>query len=241
MPFPLNPRRPRAILSPVFRRLFGSAPLDRTACVGLVAAALAGVAGALPRAGGEPDPFALLAWLVLLAPAAGFVCGSFGVRLYPWGLAVPGVWMLVLVQVDLASERDMVQPLWPGLLWTGLFAAGLGAGTRFPGRPWAGAGLLLLLALAAAGVGIQGGLALGDAAWAREHPTLGAWLLEVSPLAWAFDAAAWDWIHANPVAYRLSGVEWIPREPWKGRLAGPAVLVLGCAVAGLVSALARKR
>ena len=237
----VEPGRAARDPAPVFRLFARSAPLGRVAGFGLVATALAGLAAALPRAGGEPDPLALVAWLVLIAPAAGFACGALGVRLYPWGLAVPAVWMVALVQVDLASQRDLVEPVWPGLLWTGLFAAGLGIGTRFPGRPWGGAGLVLLLGLAAAGLGIQGGLALGDSAWARTHPGLGGFLLELSPLAWAFDAAGWDWVHANPLAYRLSGVEWVPREPWKGRLAGPAVLVVGCIAAALSSALFRKR
>ncbi|MCZ6597891.1 MAG: hypothetical protein O7B99_09655 [Planctomycetota bacterium] len=228
----------------LFRRRAESPPIPRRVGFALAAAAGVGLLGALPRADGSLDPLAMLAWVTLIAPAAGFACGAAGVRPLA-GLIVPAVWMFVLVQVDLASPRDVVEPIWPALAWTGLFAGGLGLGWLRPGKPpersWAGVGALLLGSLFFTGLGIQGGLAAGDATWGRDHPALTRLLLDVSPLAVAFDSAGWDWTHAQPTVYRLSGVEWFHRVPYRGMLAAPALLVVGCVLAAFLSRRASRK
>ena len=207
-------------------------------CVGLL--------GAWPRSDGV-DPLALIAWLGIVAAGVGFACGASGARLFPWGLAVPAAWMIALVQVDLASERDVVGPVWAGLAWSGLYAAGLGLGafaspvdaTRAP-RPeiaWGGAGVLVLLALALAGGPVGGALGTGGPAWGSAQ--LCAALTRVSPTGLLLDCAGWDWTHANPLVYRLSGVEWIPHRPWDPKLAGPLVCVVGCLLAVALPPLRR--
>jgi hypothetical protein len=210
-------------------------PLERSAAWALAAAALLGAAGSWPRAAHGPDPFAELAWLALLAPAAGFFCGAFGARLFPLGLAPPGLWMFALVEADLAGDRDLAAPLAPGLVAAGAYLAGLGLGAAC-GRAlaWRGAGLLLLAAAALALLPLAPGRLAGEGALAATHPALAGRLLELTPLAPAFDAARWDWAHANPPTYRLAGVEWLGRAPWHGGLAALAFLVVGCASAALL-------
>lgn len=215
--------------------------LDRSAWLSLGAAALAGLAGAWPRAGQGPDPFALLAWLALCAPAAGFFCGAHGVRLFPLGLLLPGLWMILLVEVDVAAERDIAAPLASGLVLTGLYLAGLGlGGARSPGVAVRGAGALLLGATALALAALAAGRLAGESALAARHPGLAAALLELSPLAPVFDAARWDWAHANPPTYGLAGVDWVARKPWHGGLAAAAFLVVGCLSAALLPALGKR-
>jgi len=215
-------------------------PLDRSAWWALATAGLAGLAGAWPRAGHGPDPFFALAWLVLCAAGAGFLCGARGVRLLPLGLLVPGIWMVVLVQVDLAGERDLAAPIAPGLCLAGLFLLGLGLGAARPAADaWRGAGLLLCAAAALAVLPLAPGRLAGEGALAAAHPRLAAVMLELTPLAPVFDAARWDWAHANPPTYRLAGVEWISRAPWEGGLAAAALLVVGCVSAALLPLLGR--
>ena len=203
----------------------------------LLGGALAAVPGALPRAEGGWDPLALVAYLTLVAPAVGVLMGARGVRLLPLGLAVPAVWMVLLVQVDLSSTRDLPAALGAGGVFTGLYLAGLGLGGLAPGRAWPLAGAALLAGPFLVGLGLAGGLLGGEGTLAVGHPGVQSWLLELSPLAVAFDGAGWDWAHANPLAYRLGGVEWVARGPWDGRLAGAVFGVLGCAAAWLLPRL----
>jgi hypothetical protein len=114
-------------------------------------------------------------------------------------------------------------------------------GAWFPERGWGLAGVLVLSLLLLTGLPVQGGLASGGTSWAAAYPDLAAFLLECSPLVLVYDCAGWDWVHGHPEAYALSGVEWFPRTPYRGSLAGPAVLLVGCVFAVLGSRLARTR
>lgn len=213
----------------------GSPGARRPRLLALVVAGGAGALGLLPTAAGAVDPLALLAWLALLAAAAGHACGALGIALLPYGLAVPGLWATLVVLADLASPRDLPTPLWAMAAVAGLFGLGTALGARL-GRPLAGAGALLLAALLAAGAPVQGGLSRG-ASWGARHPRLARALVEASPVVLVLECAGLDWTHAQPDVYRLSGVEWFLRRPYRGPLAGTAVLVLGCA---LGSALGRR-
>jgi hypothetical protein len=84
-----------------------------------------------------------------------------------------------------------------------------------------------------AGAAVGFGLLAGGAEVARTHPRAAAWLLDLSPLVLVFDCAGWDWVHAQPEVYAAAGIEWFARRPHPGNLAGPAVLVVGCALAAL--------
>jgi len=222
----------------------------------------AGALGLLPGAAGAADPVALLAWLALIAPAAGYASGVHGVRAWPFGAAVPGVWAGLVAWADARSARDLPGPLWAIAAVAGLFLLGLAVGaaraTRVtPGtrgeravRAAPGVGALLGLALVLSGLPVQGGLGAGTS-WARDdaaRPAAAAarraaarLALDLSPLVLVLECAGWDWTHAHPTAYRVSGVEWFPRRPWRGRLAGPVLLLVGCTAVGIASVVRRRR
>ncbi len=197
----------------------------------LVPAAI-GCLGATSGAAGALDPVTLFAWLVLAAPACGVLAGAFGVRLWPVGLLAPALWIALLVQAELGSERHLLVP-WSGMaVVSGLFFAGLGLGAwvRRRSRPERGlalAGLLLCGMLAASGAGVRGVLSSSGSGFAREFPWLTTTLLEASPLVFAFECAGVDYTHMQPDVYARSTVEWFPRLPYRGALAAPVVLLVG--------------
>jgi hypothetical protein len=218
--------------------VFARTPVPRASQgVVLAACALAGALGLLPGAAGALDPVTELAWLVLLAPAAGVLCGAAGPALVPFAAMVPGAWCFALVWADASSERDLPTPIWAALAVAGFFTGGFALGCWRPERSIAHAGALLLAFLGATGLSLStGATGAGEGNLARSHPRLAALALDVSPLAFAYDCAGWDWPHANPDVYARSGVEWFQRRPWRGSLAGPGVLVVGCALAWLARA-----
>ncbi len=196
-----------------------------------VLTALSGTLGCLPGAAGAFDPLALLAWLVLLAPAAGAWCGALGIRPWPFGFAVPVCWAVLIAGSELLSARDLATPAFAACAVAGLFLIGLALGWLVPARPWATSGLCFFASLLASGLAIRGAFVDGAPPWAESHPKAAALLLDLSPLVLATDCAGFDWVHAHPDMYALSGVEWFQRQPWRGPLAGPAVLVVGCVLA----------
>ena len=202
--------------------------------VALAVCAGLGALGLLGGAAGALDPVTELAWLALFAPAAGVLCGASGLAPGPFAAIVPGAWCFFLVWADSLSERDLPTPLWAACALAGFFAAGFALGRARPASAFALAGGVLLVALATSGIALELGGA--EANLARSHPRLAALALDVSPLAFVYDCAGWDWAHANPDVYRRSGVEWFQRAPWRGSLAGPTVLVVGCALAWLARA-----
>jgi hypothetical protein len=209
---------------------------DRGQLATLAGCAAAGALGALPGAAGALDPVTFLGWTTLLAPAAGALCGARGLALFPFALSVPAAWVLLLAALPAGSGRGFASLAWPACALAGLFAAGLAGGARSrDALHTAGALLLLGLVLSAAAPGF--GLVAGGAELARAHPRLAAWLLDASPLVLVFECAGWDWIHAQPEVYADAGVEWILRRAYPGNLAGPAVLVVGCALAIFARAL----
>jgi hypothetical protein len=216
----------------VFRRF---PPPDPAALATLCGAAALGGLGLLPGAAGALDARTLLGWLALCAPAAGALCGARGLGWFPFALAVPGAWVVALVLLDASAGGVLPTPLWAACALTGLFAAGLAVGKR-AGVPLRTMGLLLFLTAGFAGACLGFGLLADGAALARTQPALAARLLDLSPLVLVLDCAGLDWSHAQPAVYAASGVEWFPRRPFPGNLAGPAVLVVGCLLAALVPA-----
>jgi hypothetical protein len=193
-----------------------------------VVSAAAGALGALPGAGGALDPVTMLGWMALAAPAAGAACGARG--LGAPALLVPAAWALALALLSARHGRDLPAPLWAACAVGGLFALGHALGARSR-TPLATAGALLFLGLVLATAAPGFGLLAGGTELARTHPSLAARLLDVSPLVLVFDCAGWDWTHAQPEVYAAAGVEWFQRRAYPGNLAGPAVLVVGCALA----------
>ena len=192
-----------------------------------------GFLGLLPGAAGALDPVTLLGWLALAAPALGTWSASTRVGFFPFGLAVPALWGFGLVLAQSDAVRPLPSAHWASCAVLGLFAVGFALGRRSR-SPFGSAGLVLLLTLTLAGASVGFGLFAGGAELARARPAAAARLLELSPLVLVFDCAGWDWTHAQDEVYRTAGVEWFQRRSFAGNLAGPAVLVVGCALALLV-------
>ena len=190
----------------------------------LLAGVLLGALGLLPGAAGAGDGNTLLGWLALSAPALGAWLAGAGAGKEL--VLVPLAWCLAW----LACVGSTFSP-WPMCVVGGLFALGVALGRRFGSGA---AGAAFFLTLAAAGLSLGFGWLPGGAALAPHAPALAARLLDLSPLVLVFDAAGFDWLHAQPEVYAEAGVEWFPRRPWSGHLAGPAVLVVGCLLAALV-------
>lgn len=199
----------------------------------LAACAAAGALGILPGAAGALDPVTALGWMALSAPAAGALCGARGLALFRGSFSVPALWVVLLALVGARAERGFPALPWAACALGGLFACGhaLGTWARAPLRsPLVVPGALLFVALVLAGAAQGFGLLAGGTELAREHPGLAARLVDASPLVLVFDCAGWDWTHAQPEVYARAGVEWFQRRAYPGNLAGPAVLVVGCAL-----------
>jgi len=216
----------------VFRRFPPPAPLALAALALLAAAALL---GGLPGPAGALDPVALLAWLTLVAPAAGVLAAASGASFFPFALVVPAGWLFALVAAELHAPRRLETPLAAAALLVGLFGLGyaLGRRSREPARA---AGLALLVFLVLSGACMGFGVLANGSALAPAHPRLARALFDLSPLTWAYDCAGWDWGRAQPDVYAGAGIEWFQREPWPATLTGSAVLLVGCFLALLVRA-----
>jgi len=197
-----------------------------------------GALGAIPGARG-PDPLAELCWIALVALPCGVACGALLLRPWPFAASVPALWMTALALAGVSSERTLASPLWAAPCWTGIFAAGWGLGR------WSRAGVrsvaaalclsILLAVLPSAG-------AFLGRPW---PPKIAARLLDLSPVSVCMEAAGVDWLR-HPAVYEPAGALDIDpglRQPFRGRLAGPALLLLGCALAafGAVRARAQER
>jgi hypothetical protein len=189
-----------------------------------------------------PDPLVLLVWLALVAPAAGWLAGALRLHALVLAPVAPAVWAAALVVVDLSLERDLPAPAAACAVLAGLFLAGYGAGRALAaGRAGEGAvGSAALLALGALLGGLATGGGLAAAPW---PPALAARLLDLSPAALAAESAGVDWLR-QPGVYASAGSAHIDprtRRPYRGVLAGPSALVVGCALAAVGVALDRRR
>ena len=200
--------------------------------------AAVGALGALPGSRGGPDPVALLAWLALLAAPAGFACGNFGARHWALSAIPPAAWMGLLAIVDGLSARDLPSPTWAALAWTGLYAAGYGAGRLAPRAGFSGVGALFLAGALLAALPILPGF-LG----APLPPKIAAQLLDLSPATLLAESAGLDWMR-HPAIYAPAGaadIDPATRVAYRGALAGPLAFVVGCALAVLGEGIARAR
>lgn len=204
----------------------------------LAVALLSTALGAAPAWLGVEGVVAALAWLGACAAPVGALAGALGLRLWPWGLAVPGAWAIASVWLEPPSGTVLASPAWAAMVVGGLFAGGLAVGRLAAVR---GAAVLALVALgltvfpAVGGHGLLGGRPLG-----RVDPELGALALDLSPATLAVESAGVDWMRHRSV-YDPVGSEWFSgaRAPYRGALAGPTVLLVGCAFA-LVAGVRRR-
>jgi hypothetical protein len=205
--------------------------LERRQGIAIGACVLLGGLGLLPAAGGTSDPLAFLGWLALIASAAGAVTGAERVPPFPYGIAVPATWTFGLIAADLAAPHHLPTPAWAACAVTGSFLVGSAVGSVLRRNPVGAAGACLVATLALAVGSVAGMLSREIPGSLRAHPRLARALLDVSPLVFATECAGLDWVHAHPDVYAHSGIEWFQRRPWRGPLAAPAWLVVGCVLA----------
>lgn len=197
---------------------------------------LIGALGAWPGERG-PDPLAALAWIALVALPCGLAAGAWRLKAWPFAASVPALWAIALALAGTFSERALASPAWAALVWCGLFAAGWGLAraleTGARGVALASLALLALSILPSAG-------ALLGRPW---PPEASARLLDLSPATLALESAGVDWMH-HPAIYEPAGALDIDpglRGPWQGKLAGPALLLVGFGLAAFGAGRARRR
>ncbi|MCK6444863.1 MAG: hypothetical protein L6Q99_00570 [Planctomycetes bacterium] len=194
-----------------------------------------GALGCLPVSSRGPDLFAALAWIALVAPALGAAAHALGVRLWPYGFVAPGLWMGAIAAVDASIERDLATPLWGALAWTGLFALGHAFAGLWRAQRAASVPVLFSLTALLVALPEKGGLAAEP--W---PPGFTARALDASPLAWVTESSGafdWPWQQSH---YARLGVDRFERREFRGRLAGPVLLLVGCGLAALVHAFRRR-
>jgi len=195
-----------------------------------------GALGAWPGARGS-DPLAELAWVAVVALPCGIACGALQLRIWPFAASVPAVWMSALALAGVSSERTLATPLWSALCWSGIFAGGWGVGqASAAGVRGVATGLVLVVLLALLP---SAGAFLGRP-W---PPAVAARLLDLSPVSVCMESAGVDWMR-HPAVYEPAGALDIDpglRQPWRGKLAGPGLLLLGCALAAFGAVRARAR
>ncbi len=183
---------------------------------------LCACAGLLPLALGVRGSLGMIAWWALLAPSLGIWCGARGLSAWPFAVLLPASWMLVLPFTN-TTEFILPDPAWGIVALTGLFATGLGIG-RFARRPATAFGASFAL------IAILAGLPFISAPLARQSPAWAARVFDASVVTFAMECAGVDWSRHRAI-YDAAGTEWFSdrRAPYRGKLAGPVALLLGCA------------
>ncbi|MCE9594438.1 MAG: hypothetical protein K8S98_09610 [Planctomycetes bacterium] len=195
-----------------------------------------GCLGILPVSAHGSDLFASLAWIALAAAPLGASARALGVRLVPYGFVAPGVWMAGVACLDAAIVRDLPTPLWGALAWSGLYAGGWALAAAFARNRWRVVFALTLAVALLAALPEKGGLAREP--WDGEFV---ATTLDLSPVALVTESSGaidWPWAKSH---YATLGVDRFERRPFRGRLAGPVALVVGCVLAWLARTFARSR
>ena len=146
--------------------------------------------------------------------------------------------MIGIVWLDAAAGARIPEPAWAAATWTGLYAVGVAIGRLYPRGAARTSALALALAGLLAGLPLMGGAGmLGGRTWGEITPDGAARLFDASPVTLLLESAGVDWMR-HVVVYDSAGTEWFSdrRAPYRGRLAGPLLLLVGC-----VSALAAGR
>ncbi|MBJ02925.1 MAG: hypothetical protein CMK00_08665 [Planctomycetes bacterium] len=194
---------------------------------------LAGL-GAPPLVMGGTGSLGLLVWLALVAMPVGVMAGGLGLRLWPAGWAVPGLWMILLALVESRAGNPLPTAPWAVMAWFGLFAVGFSLGHLRPEAVWTRAACSLASCALASGLLTLWGWGAGHSAgvWPAQ---IGASLLDISPVALVTECAGLDWMR-HPAVYQNGGTAHMGpelRTAWQGSLAGPGVFLFGCLALGL--------
>jgi hypothetical protein len=207
------------------------------ALLAALALSAAGLPGALPvdppGALAGSDPLALAVWLALVAPACGAAAAALRSSPWPYAAVVPGAWALLLVAVDGGSERDLPTPAWAVLALAGLYYAGFAAGLAARRRAWLAAETALVVAAGLVALPLAPG-AIGSP-W---PPAIAAATLDLSPATLVAECAGVDWMR-HPAVYAAAGTDRLERPSYAAELAGPAALLVGCALCALAARSAR--
>lgn len=180
------------------------------------------------------DPLVVLVWLGVIAPSIGACSAGLGLRGWPEGAAVVGVWSSVVATLGGISERILPTPLWAAAALAGLYFFGFGL-ARIVARPTSVACALLAVTMAATWLpGAPGALSLPwPSAWA-------ACALDFSPATLLAECAGVDWMRVDGV-YAHVGTDRFSRTAWSPELAGPISLLLGCSAWGIAAFLTGRR
>lgn len=173
--------------------------------------------------GGPPEPLGL-AWLALWALPAGVLAAGLGRA----ALLPPLGWAAVVCTAPTGP--------WAAPALAGLFSAGCALGHARPATRVGDSGVALLVLALLAGLPALGGLT-EPAPWS---PALTARLLDLSPVVLVVESAGVDWLR-HPAVYGPAGGDALGpdlRGPWSGALAGPVLLLVGCAL--LAATVARR-
>lgn len=188
----------------------------------------AALVGALPVLLAR-DPALSIAWVALWAAPAGALVGatSGGTSRGLLAALVPVSWVLAglrLVGPAVPSAG------WAALVVAGLFGVGYGIGAWRSRSAWSSASALLVLGAILAWLPGLDGFAGTPPPWS---PRTAARLLGLAPTSIAVESAGVDWMHHSAVYSNVGTDRMGPdvRTAWRGFLAGPTLLLVGCALA----------
>lgn len=193
----------------------------------LAVAALFLAAGLAPRVA-TADPIALLLWLAVAAPALGVLAGGTDLPGWPWSAAIPAGWMLGFALCAATSRRVVPTPVWPALVWTGTFFAGWALGRARGSASVRNAAVVAIAALVLCALPVGAGLV--DAPFTPEAT---ARMLDLAPTSWLVESAGVDWMRHPSVYEPAHAFDVGPelRSSFRGALAGPLAVLVGCALA----------
>ncbi len=175
-------------------------------------------------------------WSVIAAAAVGALVGAVS-----WQVRGRSILVVILLAASPGLLAPLVEPGFMSVMassWgavaamsgLGLCGAAVGAWTSRSGRRGSNAAaILLLLALVGQGAAVGWGL-MGAAP--PFDPELTASLLDLSPSGLVLECGGVDWMRSS-VLYEAAGTDRIGpelRASWSGSVAGPVLVVVGCAL-----------
>ena len=180
---------------------------------------------------GQFDSVLWTVWVAVISLPTGAFAGACRLKAWPFGLAIPGTWMVILAWLEVSSGGTLPEPAWGAAAWSGLFVVGMALGALVGSNAFrCAAGGLVLTVLSSAlpvsgapSLGLYGGRSLGQVA-----PSAAAAAFDTSPITLVMESAGVDWMRHRAV-YDSAGTEWFSdrRKPYRGKLAASLILLVG--------------